>query len=134
MQSPENIIAPAQAIPFAVYAGGTDTLGTAIDCLGYRYAVVLPVYASSLSTASAVTVSVEDDPASGGSFTAVEGASQVLVVGQDVQSFGVVRLEGRERYLKLRIQVTGGNASMGAVVLRFGANYNEQDGVAAYSA
>lgn len=134
MQSPENILAPQQAIPFAVYPDGTNSLGTAIDTLGYRYAVVLPVYASALSTATAVTVSVEDSTTSGGTYTAAEGASQALAVGQDVQAFGIVRVDGRERFLKLRVQVSGGNASMGAVVLLYGPNYDEQDGVAAYSA
>lgn len=99
---------------FAILTTGTaatDTFSNAIDTNGYEYALVL--IGTGTVGADTTTIKVYDCATSGGTYAAITGATTDIVNANDnIVRWGVVRLEGKARYIKLvHNSATGGVTS-----------------------
>lgn len=89
----------------------TDTFSGAIDTMGYEYALVL--IGTGTVGADTTTIKLYDCATSGGTYAAITGASTTVVNADDnIVKWGVVRLHGKNRYIKVvHNSATGGVTS-----------------------
>lgn len=89
----------------------TDVLSGAIDTLGYEFAIV--EITTGTVGADTTTVRVDASSAAAGTYTAITGATTTVVNADDnIGKFGVIRLHGKPRYIKVvHNSATGGVTS-----------------------
>jgi hypothetical protein len=120
---PKTIAKAVPGINPASYTAGQN--GAAIDALGYEYALVV-MHFGALNDSADLLIKVQDDPASGGGYTDITGATYSAVENADDNTVkvGLVRLHGKRRYL--RVVSTAGNVNAcvyGVTVILVHADY-----------
>ena len=92
-------------------AYSADTNGQAVDCAGYEIAVVCVSFGD--AAGGTVTFEVEESANGSTGWTAVSGASFVLngATDDNTAHHGVVRCDGRERYLRVTSDHSASNAA-----------------------
>lgn len=85
----------------------TETFSGAIDALGYEYALV--IIGCGVMGVDTTTIAVYDCATAGGTYAAISGAT-TTVTGSSGASvkWGVVRLHGKQRYIKVSHDSTTG--------------------------
>lgn len=118
-------------------ASGTYTTtqtGTGVDTRGYEYAVVV-LNAGTFTADETLTLKVQTSDASGSGYADVTGAAfaQITTSNDAAVYYGVVRLHGSARYLRLVGTHTGsGNAVYGADIVLLGKGRTADDDAAAF--
>lgn len=131
MPSPERLLDSQLGITPAGYAAST-TNGSAIDMKSARYAVILPCVGALAS--ATITLHVEESADGSSGWTDVAGTTQTITTQSSAQPFGLIRMHGRERYLRVVQVITGTSAACGVLVIRFDDQYEQDFGTTfAYS-
>ena len=100
----------------------TDVLSSAIDTNGYEFAAIL--ITTGTMGAETLTISVHSSTTAGGTYALISGATTTLVDADDnLAKWGIVRLEGKNRYIKVVINPSAGTvtSSFHISVLLWGA-------------
>jgi hypothetical protein len=125
---PRTICKALPGINPASYTVGQT--GPVIDARGYEYALIV-MHFGALNDSAALAIKVQDDPASGGSYTDITGAIYNATeaggsADDNTIKVGLVRLHGKQRYL--RVVSTAGTADAcvyGVQVILFHADYTK---------
>lgn len=115
------------AIALAPAAYSSTQTSAAIDVRGYEYAKIV-VLCGALADTATLAVKVQDGETSGGSFTDITGASMTITTSADDSSvqIGIVRLHGKERFLKV-VGTYGGSSTVlyGVSIELYGPDYQK---------
>jgi hypothetical protein len=123
---PKTIAKALPGISPASYTAGQT--GTAIDALGYEYALVV-MHFGVLNDSADLGIKLQDSPTtSTGDFVDITGAIYSAVENADdnTTKVGLVRLHGKRRYL--RVVSTAGNSNAcvyGVTVVLFHKDYSK---------
>lgn len=112
-----------------------DASATNLDARGYKYAIVI-LNVGACGASATLDVTVETSDTSGGTYTAVTGAAfaQVSDANDLASYYGIVRLDGTERYLQITGDYTGSGAVVyGVTVLLTNGQYGEEDGTTSFA-
>lgn len=129
MKTLEQNALPVIAIAPVSIADTATATSAAIDTQGFDYAAIIP----SMGVGdSALETTVTECATSGGTYTAVNDeestpAAVAMAHATDDDGtllWGVLRLDRRERYLKVAIEATGGTASLAQCIVVL---FNAQD-------
>ncbi len=122
----------ANAIAADVYSS-TET-GAGVDAMGYEYALVV-VNVGVFGASATMDVKVQSSDASGSGFADVTGAefTQLTVSNDQASYYGVVRLHGSPRYLRVVATYGGsGNCDLGVSFVLLGKGRDTDDAAAAF--
>lgn len=117
-------------------AYSADVNGTGIDCRGFDYALIVVNMGDLADTVTALDITVQEssDDAVGDAYADVTGATINVdpdgnTTWDNTARMALVRLRGRERYLRVILEnyAGSGTADLGVSVLLTNAQYAETD-------
>lgn len=118
--NPSDFTSLINAIPPQTISANGETLSSAIDTQGFRYAHILGLHGTITSTAT-VAWAVYECATSGGQYTAVTGAIFAAATTDNAEREMEIDLRGRQRYLKVGVtHASSGDAPLACAVLLWG--------------
>lgn len=112
ISNPKESVKVIHALEAKSYTAA-ETLSSAIDCKGYRWAMVVVNAGVAAGSAEAdVTVLESSDDGDSDAYAAISGAAftQIVTANDQASYVGILDLRNRERYLKVKNAGDGSNA------------------------
>ena len=123
MKSPERLLDHKGMFPPLVYSGTNSS--AAKDTRSARYLVILPYTGAITAATGVLTIEESATGAFAGEETTVPGASHTITAQNTAQAPGLIRLHGRQRYIRGVLVVAGTSFIIGVSYILFDHEYDD---------